>query len=323
MEAHADDYEYINEESINELLKCKICRRPFILPTLTKCGPSKHTFCRLCIEKRIKDDPSCPTEIKKEKCGQLLKKEDLTPIIDGPLIDMLKELEVRCKRCSQSGIERVNFIDHISKACSKVNISCPSADIKCPWKGSRDELNQHLTTCIFNPLRDLITELREQMHGQQTQINEQQTQINKQQTQINEQQTQISRQQTQINGQQTQTDQLRSQINKQQTQIEQVTSQVNQLLQNQIKPLESKFVDAACLRFLTSTIDLASRGKRWILKIPNPWEYNGNPGSTVRILEIPGVKWESIECKKILNILGVHNPSFPFEIAFRLLIVSS
>jgi hypothetical protein len=256
MEAHTDDYDYINEESIHERLKCTICCRPFVNPVSTKCKDRKHTFCRQCIEEWIKRDPSCPM------CRQQLNNEDLTPFNDGFLIDMLNELKIRCKLCQQSEIERGNFTDHISKACFKVNISCPSADIKCPWTGSRDQLNQHLNTCIFNPLRPLITELREQMHGQKTQTEQLKTQINGQQTQIN----------------------------RQQTEIEQLKSQMNQQLQNKIQPLESKFVDAACLRFLTSTIDFTSREKRRILKIPNPCEYNRNPRSTMRILKITGVQ---------------------------------
>jgi hypothetical protein len=229
MEAHTDLYDYINEESIDQHLKCIICTRPFLHPTLTKCKPNKHTFCYQCIEEWIKCNPSCPM------CRQQLNCQDLTHITDGPLIAILNALRIICKFCQQSGIERGNFTDHINKTCPKVNISCPSADIKCPWSGSRDQLNQHLSTCIFNPLRPLITELREQINGQQTQINEQQTQISRQQTQTEQLKTQI-------NGQQ-------SQINKQQTEIEQLKSQMNQPLQNKIQPLESKFVDAGCLRF--------------------------------------------------------------------------
>ncbi|CAF1323982.1 unnamed protein product [Rotaria sordida] len=43
--------------------------------------------------------------------------------------------------------------------CPMANIKCLSSDIKCPWTGARDELDKHLKTCMFNPLRPLITEL--------------------------------------------------------------------------------------------------------------------------------------------------------------------
>jgi hypothetical protein len=157
-------YEYMNEESINERLKCSICVRPYNDPVSTNCKSKKHTFCRHCIEEWIGRNPSCPT------CREALAIPDLTPITDGFLIDMLNELQIRCQFCQQAGLERGNFIDHISKGCLKVNISCPSADIKCPWTGSRDQLDQHLSACIFNPLRPLITELQGQSIGQQNQI---------------------------------------------------------------------------------------------------------------------------------------------------------
>jgi hypothetical protein len=171
MEAHTDDYDYINEESIDKHLQCSICTRPFLHPTLTKCKPNRHTFCYHCIEEWIEHNPSCPI------CRQQLNSQDLTLITDGPLIGILNELKIRCKFCQQSGIQRGNFADHINKTCPKVNISCSSADIKCPWTGSRDQLNQHLSTCMFNPLRPLITQLQKQINNQQTEIEQLKSQI--------------------------------------------------------------------------------------------------------------------------------------------------
>jgi hypothetical protein len=200
------EYEYINEESINDRLKCAVCTRPFVNPVLTKCKDKKHTFCLECIEDWLKRDRSCPI------CREQLNNEDLTYITDGPIIDLLDELKIRCKLCQQTGLERGNFSDHINKACSRMNISCPSSDIKCPWTGSRDQLDKHLKTCIFNPLRPLITQLQEQ-------------------------------------------------IGRLRSENEQLKCQMIQQLENQIKPLESKFVDTICLRFLTYNINFAARRK--------------------------------------------------------------
>ena len=216
-----NEYEYIDEESINDRLKCTICTRPFVSPAITKCKDRKHTFCLECIENWLEYDRSCPI------CRQRLNNEDLTYITDGPIIDLLDELKIKCELCQQTGLERGNFSDHITKACSRVNISCPSADIKCPWTGPRNQLNQHLNTCVFNQLRPLITQLEEQISRQQTKINKQ-----------------------------------KSQISGQQTQIEQFKSQINQQLQNQIKSLESKFVDKIYLTFLMSKTEFIARKKQ-------------------------------------------------------------
>jgi hypothetical protein len=38
-------------------------------------------------------------------------------------------------------------------------VTCPSADIKCPWTGHRDQLNQHLVDCRFEPIRPVMIQL--------------------------------------------------------------------------------------------------------------------------------------------------------------------
>jgi FtsZ-binding cell division protein ZapB len=208
-------YEYMNEESINERLKCSICARPFNDPVSTKCKNKKHTFCRHCIEDWIGRNPSCPT------CRQELLVQDLTPITDGVFIDMLDELQISCQFCHQEGLERGNFDDHINKGCLKVNVSCPSADIKCPWIGSREQLDKHLNTCIFNPLRPLITQLREQSSGQQTQIEQLRSE----------------------------NEQLKNQVNRQQTQMGALQNETQQL-KNQMKPLGGKHIHVVFQKLL-------------------------------------------------------------------------
>ncbi|CAF1131492.1 unnamed protein product [Rotaria sordida] len=213
-------YEYMNEESINERLKCSICTKPFIDPVSTKCNIRNHIFCHHCIEEWIKHHPSCPM------CRQNLRIENLTPIADSVLIDMLDEILVKCLGCKQTGLVRGSFNDHKNKMCSKTNIKCLSSDIKCPWTGSRDELDKHLKTCIFNPLRPLITELINNNQQLKNQVNQQQTQIG---GLINDNQ------------------QLKGQVNQQQTQIRQLQDE-NQQLKNQTGQLEKRlqFLEFTC-----------------------------------------------------------------------------
>jgi hypothetical protein len=123
---------------------------------------------------------------------------------DDFLIDMLDELQIRCQICQQGGLERGNFNDHISKGCLKVNIACPSADIKCLWTGSLDQIDKHLTRCIFNPLRPLITELHEHSSAQQDQIDKLKKEVNGQEARINALQHETRQLKTEVNRQQSQ-----------------------------------------------------------------------------------------------------------------------
>jgi len=94
----------------------------------------------------------------------------------GPLRNILDQLRVRCALCEQTGLQRGNFFDHINKFCPKATVQCRAADIKCPWKGPRDELDSHISTCVFEPLRpvlaSLIAENQQLMDRVQTHDNE-------------------------------------------------------------------------------------------------------------------------------------------------------
>ncbi|CAF0936337.1 unnamed protein product [Rotaria sordida] len=64
-----------------------------------------------------------------------------------------------CILCAQTGLQRGNFVDHINKVCPESVVQCKAADIKCPWEGPRGELQNHNTTCIFEPLRPVLASL--------------------------------------------------------------------------------------------------------------------------------------------------------------------
>jgi hypothetical protein len=167
----------MDEPSINSELICSICNKPFVEPVSTPCD---HTFCRECIKRWIeKNKKTCPT------CRQEIKSIDQCIQVSRPLRNILDRLQIKCLTCGQTGLQRDNFNEHINKVCQKMNISCSAADIKCPWKGLREELQQHLTSCKFESLRSvlnsLITENRQfNMENQKLtdQIKQQNIQIN-------------------------------------------------------------------------------------------------------------------------------------------------
>jgi hypothetical protein len=158
------NYKYMDETSIDRELICIICNAPFNDPL---CTPCDHTFCRKCITRWIdKGKPECPTCRHESLSVESLIKASRT------VRNMLDRLPVKCIFCGKTGLQRGNFSDHTSKVCSKVHVPCPSADIKCPWTGSRDELNNHIATCVFQPFRSILTELMTKNQQLEEQINQ-------------------------------------------------------------------------------------------------------------------------------------------------------
>ena len=110
-----DDYLYVDEEFPDELI-CKICKRGFRNPCITKCG---HTFCAECLEGWImvkKDDLKCPD------CEVPLRRENISS--SYKIEAKLEELKVYCI--------------HKEKGCL--------------WNDKRKKLGHHIqTNCRFTP----------------------------------------------------------------------------------------------------------------------------------------------------------------------------
>jgi hypothetical protein len=147
-----DFMEYVDENSIDPNLICSICHKPLKDPV---CTPCDHTYGRGCITHWLTTSVnySCPTCIK-----QPLLVKDLTPA-SRLLCRILDPIPVRCTLCEETGLQRGNFVDHINKTCSKAPVQCQAADIKCPWKGLRHELESHTSVCVFEPLRPVLATL--------------------------------------------------------------------------------------------------------------------------------------------------------------------
>ncbi|CAF2527869.1 unnamed protein product [Rotaria sp. Silwood2] len=155
------DYEYINENEIDNELKCVICQQPLEFPvSLLICN---HTFCKECIKKWLYKNQTCPicrqiTRYHFEKNNQSFEQFLYVPINTRIVLNQLDRLLVRCLRCNEINIQRCHWKNH-EKNCSKRIVCCPSADIKCPWKGSQDILSIHLNNCSFQQVRPIINEL--------------------------------------------------------------------------------------------------------------------------------------------------------------------
>ena len=183
-------FDYTNEVSIDPELICSICNSPFEDP---RCTPCDHTFCRGCITNWIgKNNASCPT------CRSIVPIKGLTQA-NRTVRNMLARLPVTCQRCGQTGVQRDNFNDHFSKTCPKISVPCSAANGKCPWTGPRDQLENHMASCVFHALRSLLEELivenrqlKENMLQQKVQSDHLQNQVLQLQEQLLENTTKIN-----------------------------------------------------------------------------------------------------------------------------------
>jgi myosin heavy subunit len=143
------DYHYVNEDSINSLLKCPLCSKPFVDPVIITDG---NRVCRACISS---DDDNY---------------QHLIPVKEKLLLAMLDDLRIECIKCKQSNIRRGDLEEHNNTTCPKRMISCKAADLKCSWTGVYEQVNHHLESCVFESLRPILTEILIQNREQQQEI---------------------------------------------------------------------------------------------------------------------------------------------------------
>ncbi|CAF1257830.1 unnamed protein product [Rotaria sordida] len=114
-------------------------------------------------------------------------------------------------------VERTKQIDWSSLICvdnaeKKVNVRCSSAHIKCPWLGLQNQLEDHLKTCIFEPLRLEIETLNKQTTEQKTQIENYNTEIRRLNVQLQQCHDQIPKYTHEIDQLKKEREQLKTQI---------------------------------------------------------------------------------------------------------------
>jgi len=85
------------------------------------------------------------------------------------VLNQLDRLLVRCLLCGESNIQRCNYQNH-ENTCVKKIVLCSAADIKCSWKGTRDELTVHLNNCPFEQLRPIIDELKNEIQMRKNEL---------------------------------------------------------------------------------------------------------------------------------------------------------
>ncbi|CAM4901932.1 unnamed protein product [Rotaria socialis] len=215
-------YEYIDRETIDSDLICKICRSPFIDPIVVQCG---DTYCRLCIENNMENGSHCPSH----SCNQLLSIDHLTPNPPPRLVvSMLDKLKVRCQLCNETNINRGIFDEHVKTSCSEYRIDCPGKNIGCQWFGSRNEHDEHTKTCLFEKLRPVVDILYKIIENQSLDIENLKKQIEQQAAELGQQKTEIDQQTAQLEQQKAESIQQNIQLDQQKTKLEQQTTELGQ-----------------------------------------------------------------------------------------------
>ncbi len=163
------NYEYMNENEIDEELKCVICKQPLQFPvSLSTCN---HTFCKECIKKWLDRINTCPTcrqvNSNSYRCHNTASFRSMQTVAYVEIntrivLNQLYRLLVRCLICGESNIQRCDYQNH-ENTCGKKIVLCSAADIKCTWKGARNELTLHLINCPFEQLRPIIDEIKNEL----------------------------------------------------------------------------------------------------------------------------------------------------------------
>ncbi len=154
MSTSSSNYEYMDKASIDKDLNCEYCNNPLVDPMSTPC---KHTFCRTCIETKIKKSGGA---CAKPKCkNKSIALEDLTPVTERIVLNMLDRLLVKCTSCGTINIQRGAYEKHVVKLCPKATVGCSAADLKCSWIGSSDQLKQHIMVCPYEQIRPILIEI--------------------------------------------------------------------------------------------------------------------------------------------------------------------
>jgi hypothetical protein len=198
-------FEYIDQDAIHASLKCSICYMPFTRPISTNCM-KRHKFCRQCIEKWLQCHSACPI------CRQKLCADDLLSITEDIVVDLLNELQVKCMACGEKGIGRGDFKQHVKLLCPMATVNCIAKDIKCPWRGKREDLAGHVEKCSFQALRHLLFPLfneNDYLKQQMAQAREQVIHYEHNMLQLKEQ---VERQKSQIDAQKYEIDHLKNQL---------------------------------------------------------------------------------------------------------------
>eukprot|EP00117_Sycon_ciliatum_P040688 scpid31882/ scgid29858/ E3 ubiquitin-protein ligase TRAF7; RING finger and WD repeat-containing protein 1; RING finger protein 119; TNF receptor-associated factor 7 len=187
----------------NRRLNCVLCSKVYKDPVITTCG---HTFCRRCCNKPSERCPidNCPVSIVvanlavsdqiaelmihcKYGCKQVEgSPEEWKVDPEGcPVTIKLSQrrtheqtceyAQVRCPNSENCPVVLRKNLDEHLRVCEQK--ACPHAKYNCPFRGTQDQVREHLQTCRFEMLKDFLSEVHEKISRLQRQVRQKDEEI--------------------------------------------------------------------------------------------------------------------------------------------------
>ncbi len=197
----SSDYCYMDENSISPYLKCSFCSKPFVDPVITDDG---RRSCRACTSS-----------------------DNVTPLKEKLILDMLDGLRIECVKCHEKNIRRGDYKQHNNTICSQRIVLCKASDLKCSWTGTYAELDQHLQSCPFEVLRPIFTEILSKIGQDQTRRSNEQQQVRNENKEYEEFKKEVGH--------------LRKERIELENAIHQLTNQTENILGNQMEQLNKLY----------------------------------------------------------------------------------
>ena len=132
-------YDYPLE--VDDDLMCQICLQPLVDPFDTPCG---HTFCYNCILSHLDRNPTCPTDrhpISEETIKQ-------SSLLVRKILDKLRVVCPNTAYCDAT-MPRSSLERHLKTSCQGTYVRCPRGKRGCHHVGPRNQLEEHLWTCLY------------------------------------------------------------------------------------------------------------------------------------------------------------------------------
>ena len=142
------DYSYAKENEISQYLKCLFCSKPYVDPVRTD---DNIQGCRRCILSQTNS-------------------RSFVEVHDEYLLERLNNLPVRCLKCHEDNLRRIQFGEHRLNQCPKRIVLCSAGNCECSWTGSLEDRADHVRSCTLKSNVDYEKLRQEQFENHSKEI---------------------------------------------------------------------------------------------------------------------------------------------------------
>ncbi|XP_070579836.1 E3 ubiquitin-protein ligase NRDP1-like [Ptychodera flava] len=128
--------------SVDSELLCPICRCVYLDP-VSNIPNCLHTYCSVCIRKRLRSESSrfCPV------CDEPLRENLSKPSL--LLQDKLLSLEIVCNQKCGATCKLKDLPGHLERECELTYVNCPYSLRGCKFRMLRKDMKEHLEECDY------------------------------------------------------------------------------------------------------------------------------------------------------------------------------